>query len=70
MNTTSIHTGAFKSVPLLNYHPVDTGSAVYKILYTAIHNMSCTKSLLPRFLSRPEVYKACSAWKKEFSFHI
>ena len=22
MNTTSIHTGAFKSVPLLNYHPV------------------------------------------------
>ena len=23
MNTTSIHTGAFKSVPLLNYHPVE-----------------------------------------------
>ena len=22
MNTTSIHTGASKSVPLLNYHPV------------------------------------------------
>ena len=22
MNTNSIHTGAFKSVPLLNYHPV------------------------------------------------
>ena len=22
MNTTSIHTGAFKVVPLLNYHPV------------------------------------------------
>ena len=25
--------------------------------------MSCTKSLLPRFSSRPGVYKACSAWK-------
>ena len=26
--------------------------------------MSCTKSLLPRFSSRPGLYKACSAWKK------
>ena len=26
--------------------------------------MSCIKSLLPRFLSRPGVYKACSSWKK------
>ena len=29
--------------------------------------MSCTKSLLPRFSSRPGVYKACSAWKMSFS---
>ena len=28
--------------------------------------MSCTKSLLPWFSSRPGVYKACSAWKSLF----
>ena len=26
MNTASVHTGAFKSVPLLNYHPVEMNS--------------------------------------------
>ena len=31
--------------------------------------MSCTKSLPPRFSSRPEVYKACSAWKFKFSMN-
>ena len=44
MNTTSIHTGAFKSVPLLNDHPVDM---LLKKLLTSLQNQGsiCPKSI-------------------------